>query len=193
MNPLYEAALEVQAVLRDRGWRFCIIGGLAVERWGQPRATQDVDLTLLTGFGDEETYIAGVLAKLKPRRPDAAKFALASRVLLLEAGNGIGVDIALGGFPFEERIVSRATPFQYGPEVSLITCSAEDLVVLKAFAERELDWFDIEGILARQTGKLDWRYIRRQLRPLCEVKDSPDILDELERRRKKIAGMLRRR
>jgi hypothetical protein len=36
----------------------------------------------------------------------------------------------------------------------------------------------------RQTGKLDWNYIGEQLRPLAELKGKPDILDQLERRRK---------
>ncbi len=57
MNGLYEAALEVQSFMQCRGWRFCIIGGLALQRWGEPRVTRDVDVTLLTGFGDEERYI----------------------------------------------------------------------------------------------------------------------------------------
>lgn len=48
------AAGEVQSYCRGRGWRFCFIGGVALQRWGEPRLTQDVDLTLLTGFGDEE-------------------------------------------------------------------------------------------------------------------------------------------
>ena len=54
MNPVFEAALEVQRFLQERHWRFCIIGGVALQRWGEPRATVDVDLTLLTGFGEEE-------------------------------------------------------------------------------------------------------------------------------------------
>lgn len=47
MNPIFAAALEVQAFCRERGWRFCFIGGLTVQRWGEPRLTQDVDMTLL--------------------------------------------------------------------------------------------------------------------------------------------------
>jgi hypothetical protein len=35
----------------------------------------------------------------------------------------------------------------------------------------------------RQTGKLDWNYIRDQLQPLAELKEAPEILDELEARR----------
>ena len=63
------------------------------------------------------------------------------------------------------------------------TCSAEVLVVMKAFAARAKDWIDVEGIIVRQTGQLDWGYIRRHLRPLAELKEAPEILNELERRR----------
>ena len=53
MNALIHAAAELQAVCVAHDWRFCFIGGLAVQRWGEPRETVDVDLTLLTGFVDE--------------------------------------------------------------------------------------------------------------------------------------------
>jgi hypothetical protein len=38
-------------------------------------------------------------------------------------------------------------------------------------------------VLIRQTRKLDWGYIQRQLRPLVELKGEPGISDELDRRR----------
>lgn len=53
----------------------------------------------------------------------------------------------------------------------------------KAFAVRAKDWLDVEGILIRQSRQLDWTYIRRQLKPLAELKESPEMLDELEGRR----------
>ena len=52
MTPVLVAAIEIQQFCQAREWQFCIIGGLAVLRWGEPRATQDVDITLLTGFGN---------------------------------------------------------------------------------------------------------------------------------------------
>lgn len=53
MNPIFAAALEVQEFCRARHFRFCFIGGLALQRWGQPRLTQDVGLTVLSRFGRE--------------------------------------------------------------------------------------------------------------------------------------------
>ena len=66
MNPLHEAAAEIQASFAERSWSFCFIGGLAVQRWGEPRTTQDVDATLLTGFGNEEIYVDALLSGLPP-------------------------------------------------------------------------------------------------------------------------------
>ena len=42
---------------------------------------------------------------------------------------------------------------------------------------------DVERIIVRQTGKLDWAYIQAQLRPLAELKGTPETLELLERRR----------
>jgi hypothetical protein len=70
--------------------------------------------------------------------------------------------------------------------VRLRTCSAEDLIVLKAFASRPRDWIDVEGIIVRQAGKLDWAYVDRELRPLAELKEAPEILSELEKRRREL-------
>ena len=162
---------------------FCFIGGLAVQRWGEPRETVNVDLTLVTGFGNEERFIQILLQHFEGRIPDAAQFARDRRVLLLRSKKGVGLDVALGALPFEELIVQRSSIFDYPPKIKLRTCSAEDLIVLKAFAGRGQNWVDIERIIIRQTGKLDWDYIRAQLRPLAELKSAPEILDQLERRR----------
>lgn len=183
MIEIIRAAAELQAVCEAQGWRFCFIGGLALQRWGEPRETVDVDLTLLTGFGGEERFVEVLLGRFEARIENAAQFALSRRVLLLRAKSGVGLDIALGGLPFEESAVARSSLFAFPGGALLRTCPAEDLIVLKAFAARAKDWLDVEGIIVRQTGKLDWSYILRQLKPLAELKGAPEILDALEKRR----------
>jgi hypothetical protein len=54
LEELLRAAAELNWFFQKQGWRFCFIGGVAVQRWGDPRFTQDIDVTLLTGFGNEE-------------------------------------------------------------------------------------------------------------------------------------------
>jgi len=75
MNPLFAAAYDLQAFCEQRTWMFCFIGGIAVQRWGNPRFTQDVDVTPLTGFGTEETYIDPLLDRYPSWLPDARTFA----------------------------------------------------------------------------------------------------------------------
>jgi hypothetical protein len=183
VNEVIRAAADLQGVCEAECWQFCFIGGLAVQRWGEPRETVDVDLTLLTGFGNEERFVSRLLERFEPRVDHAAEFARANRVLLLKARSGVGLDIALGGLPFEELAVSRATLFTFPPDVPLRNCSAEDLIVLKAFADRPKDWVDLEGIILRQTSTIDWGYVHQHLAPLVELKDAPAILERLERLR----------
>lgn len=181
MLEVYRAAADLQRRFQERSWRFCLIGGLALQRWGEPRETIDVDVTLLTGFGGEESFVREILGWYEPRVVDPAGFALANRVLLVQAASGVGIDIALGGMPFEESAVTRATPYEFAPGVLLQTASAEDLIVMKAFASRPKDWVDLDGVLIRQAGRLDWAYVEAQLRPLVELKEEPEILERLER------------
>jgi len=181
MNPLFAAGLEFQHFMQKRGWAFCFIGGLAVLRWGEIRMTQDVDLCLLTGFGDEEPYIRDLVAAFQSRIPEAAALAAENRALLLKASNAVAADISLGALPFEKRMVERASAFKFAPGCPLLTCSAEDLVVLKAFADRERDRADVNGIIMRQHRRLDRDYILEQLEPLCAAKNRRDIVERLKR------------
>jgi hypothetical protein len=174
VNPLLAAALEIQAFCRAQAWRFCFIGGLAVQRWGEPRLTYSVDLTVFTGSGVEAPFVDTLLARFEGRAPDARDFALRHRVVLLRASGQVPLDLTLGAMPFEEHAVDRASDFAIVPDVVLRTCSAEDLVVLKAFAGRAQDWLDIEGIAVRQAGRLDERAIWAELMPLLELKESPE-------------------
>jgi hypothetical protein len=181
MNELTTLALELQSFCEARGWAFCLIGGLAVQHWGEPRFTKDVDMTMLTGFGNEEPFIREWLDAYEARVPDPENFAITNRVLLLRSPQGIGIDIALGALPFEESAVARAKPVELEPGAPLRICTAEDLIVMKAFADRPQDRLDVRGILVRQgTRNLDWPYVWKYLTPLAEVKQSLEILDQLK-------------
>jgi hypothetical protein len=181
MNAIFTAAKEVCDFMQARRWKFCVIGGLAVQRWGEPRLTRDADLTLLTGFGEEETFADTLLDQFSGRRPDARAFALTNRVLLLHASNGKDVDVSFGALHFEFAMLKRVTPFEFDAGVVLPTCSAEDLFVMKAFAAREQDWLDARGIAARQGHTLNRAYILKHLTLLCELKETPEIVTRARR------------
>jgi hypothetical protein len=186
MKDLIDVAAELQAFCESRKWKFCFIGGLAVQHLAEARLTKDTDMTLLTGFGSEEIFIDELLMVYRPRRADAKQFALINRVLLLFAPDGSGIDIAMGALPFEEQAVKRASYIEYVDGISLRICSAEDLIVMKAFAGRQQDWNDVRMTIVRQgVAALDWKYIRKHLSELASLKEDPSIMEQLEALRKK--------
>lgn len=174
MNALFAAAMEFQSFCAARNWRCCVIGGLAVQRWGEPRQTRDVDITLPTGLGGEEQFVDPILAGYTPRIPDARRFAIERRVLLVETIDRVPLDISLSGLPFEVGVLDRATPFDVAPGLSFLTCSAEDLVVLKAVAGRVQDWLDVESVIVRQGPRLKRDRVEAELGPLLDLKEDDD-------------------
>lgn len=185
MIALFREALLVQRIVIDHGWRGCFIGGIALQHWGEPRVTRDLDLALFTGFGGEARFVDVLLDLLPSRIDDARQFALEHRVLLVRTpppGN-VDVDIALAALPFEEEMVNRAVPVEFEPGTRLIICSAEDLFVMKAFANRLRDRADLEGIARRRGTRLDWNAIVDRLEPLAAVKEEQSIMSAVERLR----------
>ncbi len=69
MNALFAAAKEVCDFMKARRWKFCVIGGLAVQRWGELRTTLDADLTLFTDSAGKRSTSMRCWAGLPPVRP----------------------------------------------------------------------------------------------------------------------------
>jgi hypothetical protein len=177
---LAAAARDVLAVLDAAGRPACLIGGLVVLRWGQPRATTDADFSVLTPFGDEPAVIDLLLTRFAPRRADARTFALNHRVLLLISDAAVKIDVALAALPFEIEAIEQATPWEIVPGVAVRTCPAEHLVVYKLVAGRPQDLVDMETVVRRQGSRLDLTRIRRWAAEFAEIKEDPDLLRPFE-------------
>ena len=115
-----------------------------------------------------------ISSRYAARIPAARTFAFEHRVLLVETAAGIPLDISLAALPYEARVIERATPFELEGDVRLMTCSAEDLVVLKVLAGRAQDWLDVEGIIVRQGVILDRTQVLDELGLLLELKDDDE-------------------
>ncbi|MEM6691381.1 MAG: nucleotidyltransferase [Planctomycetota bacterium] len=179
-SSLWATAVKLYGHLKDSGYPFCFIGGLVVQRWGQPRMTGDVDATILCEFGDESRLAQTFLDLYESRIEDPLAFATQARILLLRDTNQNRIDLSIGGIDFEHRVIARSSMWGVPCDQSIRTCGAEDLVVLKAFADRDQDWIDIKNVLIRQGSHLDRDLIREELKPLIELKEQPEILDRLE-------------
>jgi hypothetical protein len=181
VNAQFETAWQLHRFLIARGIPYAIIGGFAVQRWGQPRLTRDVDFTILLPPGAEEPILREIAAAFPPRIEDAVAFALEHRVLPVEVPGGSEADLSLGLRGYEEAVIARVIAYDLGEGREVCLCSAEDLVIHKALAGRPQDVVDVEGVVARQGKALDVAYVRQWLRELARVADDPEIAVRFER------------
>lgn len=181
MNLQVETAWRLHQFLSERKIPYVIIGGFAVQRWGQPRLTRDVDLTILVPAGREELVLREILKSFQGRVDDALQFALVHRVLPVRVPGGSEADITLGLPGYEESVVARGVDYGLDAGRTVRLCSAEDLIIHKAVAGRPQDLMDIEGIVARQRDRLDLIYLRRWLGEFSALLDDLEVAQRFER------------
>ena len=177
---LASAAHDILKFLASHHVPACVIGGLAVQRWGEPRATQDVDVTLLAPFGQEAASIDRLLSRYRPRDAGARRFALERSVLKLRAPNDVPIDVSLGALPFEIEVLDRASPWRLSRVVELVVCSVEDLLIYKLVAARPRDLLDVAGIVRLRWRTLDLARVRAYTRELGDLLEAPDLLQPFE-------------
>lgn len=182
MNEQEAAAWEIHQFFQSLTLSYAVIGGLAVQWWGEPRVTKDVDLTVVAPLDQPSSVLVQqVLDHFPPRIENALDFARRSRVILITASNGCPVDISLGLPGYEEEVMQRVVEFELEPGKAIRVCSAEDLIIHKAIAGRPQDVRDVEGIVYRQRDKLDAATIRRWLSAFADLLDNPEIVERFER------------
>lgn len=164
---LIEEAQRFQEFIESNNWDFFFIGGLALQVWGEPRLTRDIDLTLFTNFRNETDIIETITKVFSPKFSDAAAFALSERLLPVVSPNGITIDINLSGFSDLSESFARASYEEFYDGVQLKVCSPSDFIILKTLAGRLQDWPDIRSVLIKQRD-LDWDYIEQSIRQLFQ-------------------------
>lgn len=181
MNELEAAAWEAHELFTKLNVSYVIIGGLAVQYWGEPRFTQDIDLTVSAPLDEAPVFIQKILDHFDPRLENAVEFARQNRMVLVKASNGFPIDIALGLPGYEDEVMQRAIEYEIAPGKFIHLCSAEDLIIHKAVAGRAQDIRDIEGIVYRQGNVLDEKYIRKWLKEFAKITGKPEVVDFFEK------------
>lgn len=100
---------------------------------------------------------------------------------------GVNVDISLAALPFEFELIKRSQKRLYRGGAMSRICEASDLIVLKAFANRPRDWQDIRGVLITSHSELDWPHIDTELTMLANLKEEPEIIDQLTNLRNQLS------
>ncbi len=160
--------------LERLGYRYAVIGGIALSHWGVSRYTHDVDLKVLV----PELDFDSVRADLRRAFPTRARVHAPENPFIVAVDiDGVIVDFLLTLPGYEENIINRAVQRDLGGWSAWI-CSAEDLIVQKVVAGRGKDWPDVEALLAEQHGKLDQNYIQSWLKQFAEALEQPELLTD---------------
>jgi len=186
MTNLTKALEALQNWLKDQEIPFMVIGGVANLIWGEPRLTQDIDITIKIPEERTETVVADLERAFKVLPKNPLDFVRTTHVLPLEIEN-VRVDLIFAGLEYEKAAIARATDVSLG-EIEVHVCTPEDLIVHKAISQRERDWEDMEGILLKQTRNLDKAYITKWLKEFSGVLDRPEILETFQKKWSQLAA-----
>lgn len=153
-----------------------VIGGVANLFWGNPRTTQDIDLTIQVQDSEIDGFIDRISGHFKILVKDAKNFVAQTRVLPIQTKSGIRIDLIFALLPYEESAIVRAKMKTIG-KIKIPICSAEDLILHKIISERPRDLEDVREILDHQRGKLDEKYLKPLIDGLARDLERPDIAD----------------
>ncbi|MFW5769936.1 MAG: nucleotidyl transferase AbiEii/AbiGii toxin family protein [Spirochaetota bacterium] len=174
----------VTGLLKEKGYRFCVAGGWAVGIWGAVRATEDIDLVVVTGDDGLD-----VVEKMLSSRFNVLPH---GEMMLEKTGNPLKrfvltgemvndhcvVDIIPASGEFLEKAVFNCVEIEFH-NTSVPVMRIEDLVIMKLMSGRQQDLRDAR-MLMKGNMPVDWDYLRETADGLGVKirKDSPQRLEE---------------
>jgi hypothetical protein len=169
-----DALTAITSFLEHSGVPYMVIGGIANLVWGEPRATLDIDITVLVPSDAQEAFIQRVGREYRILVPNPGDFVRDTRVLPVEARSGIRIDLVFGLLPFEEDAVRRAVSVATAAR-SIRVCTAEDLIIMKIISDRPQDIADARAIVRRRFRELDLDYLEPRIAEIATLLERSEI------------------
>ncbi len=175
-----ELLADLAGALTGR-YEWFLFGAQAVQIWGLPRLSADVDVTVRLG----NLTVASLVARLRAagfvlRVSEEDDFVERTHVLpFIHRESRIPVDVVLAGPGPEEEFLERAHRIPIG-SVEVPVISPEDLIVTKILAGRPKDLEDVRGVLRSRGGNLDLSRVREVLCLLEEALGQSDLVSLFE-------------
>lgn len=169
MNSLEIQLSSLIEYLSEQKIKYIILGGVAVSIYGEPRLTADIDVNIIFN----KKRISEFLERARnynfyPAFPDAENIAKKTGVIPVNfiKGKTTGkFDIIIAENILEYTAIERGRLKKIGP-LKLRLISPEDLIIHKIASFRPRDIDDVSGILIRQKGRLDIKYIEQWLKKI---------------------------
>ena len=166
---MFEELIEKVAIeLKAHNIEYMIIGGQAVLIYGEPRLTNDIDVTVGINHNELERMLkVSESLTLNPIVEDTEAFVKKTMVLPLETRDTkIRIDFIFSFTDYERNAISRAVDVRI-LNTNVKFASLEDLVIHKIFAGRPRDIEDIKTLLLKNPS-FDKEYIKKWLKTIDE-------------------------
>lgn len=156
----YEAEVKrALRLMRKAKVQYMITGALASGYYGLPRSTADLDLVVKPGKSDIGRLVgAARKAGFEVDEREVLTGVEIGNRIVMQSSETFRVDLWLPRSEYDEIALSRRCRKRIFNELAYI-CSPEDLILQKLRAGRRQDEDDVVGVLIRQSGKLDERYL----------------------------------
>lgn len=181
---LEKALRDIAALFEKHKIEYMVIGGLANAKWGQPRATLDIDITVWVSDSEITNLISLLEGSYTLLVDKPVEFIRETRVLPLKGLRNQRIDLIFGALPFERHAIQRSLKVEIG-NAAVNFCTPEDLILLKIISDRPRDLEDVQGILRFRKDSLDYNYLEPRIQDLANLLDRPDILSQWDRWKKK--------
>lgn len=138
-----------------------LVGGFAVNYYGAPRATGDIDISLLVSSNNIKNFLAALQKGkfvLHPREI-VTLMNISNHFLLFDPSNTYRIDCWIPKTNFELQALKRRKKVRLAGK-NIYLPAAEDLILFKLIAGRAKDHEDLKWIINRQKSKLDKKYLK---------------------------------
>lgn len=186
--PALEGALTAFADLAERlGLRWYVFGAQAVNLYGYPRTTADLDVTIDLGQLTPRALVAQLdKAGFSARFTDDAFIRLTRVIPVVHRATKLPVDLVIAGPGLEQQFLDEVE-LQWVGDRRVPVLSPENLVVTKLLAARPKDLEDVRQLVASRGSSLDHRRIEQLLALLEQALDQSDLLPLYRRLRDEAA------
>lgn len=155
--------------LTEEKIKYVILGGIAVSIYGEPRLTADIDVNIVFDKGKIDGFLKrakryGFYSSTSNVKRIAKKTGVIPLSFVRRNVSG-RCDIIIAENPLEYTAIRRCKIKKIdGIKIRIV--SPEDLIIHKITSSRPRDLEDLRGILIRQRGKLDIKYVNYWLKKI---------------------------
>ncbi|MBK6855449.1 MAG: nucleotidyl transferase AbiEii/AbiGii toxin family protein [Microthrixaceae bacterium] len=139
MTELLGALDRTGAILRQGGWNFCLVGGLAVSARTEPRFTRDVDLAVVVESDDAAQALVCSLLALGFTINAVVENDATDRMatVRMTADDGWHIDLLFASSGIEAEIVAGATDLEVVAGLVVPVASVGHLIALKLLSKND--------------------------------------------------------